>query len=212
MSRRLHSRSRAGRPFDCARGPVRRQHGVSIPSYFYKLLQGSLLCHVSHNACKATWKSLTSHFHSILPTTFVPLRFLSITSLVGIVSTLTLLAVLVADGTLKHDAPGSLSKPMPTAVGPRWMRLPLSFGLFMSGFSGHAVVPSLYRDMESEYCIQDGANLWSLTGHARRNRPSRICIHDQCRIHHRILHQHAVRSAGLLDVSHQSFAVIEVLG
>lgn len=39
---------------------------------------------------------------------------------------------------------------MYTAAGPRWMRLPLSFGLMMSGFSGHAVVPSLYRDMESE--------------------------------------------------------------
>ena len=70
-----------------------------------------------------------------MPTTFLPLRFLSITSLIGIVSTLTLLVVIIADGSLKHDAPGSLHRPMPTSVGPRWMRLPLSFGLMMSGVS-----------------------------------------------------------------------------
>lgn len=38
---------------------------------------------------------------------------------------------------------------MPTSWTPRLGRFPLSFGLFMSGFSGHAVVPSLYRDMKS---------------------------------------------------------------
>ncbi|GEM08912.1 amino acid transporter [Rhodotorula toruloides] len=83
----------------------------------------------------------------LLPTTFLPLRILSLTSLIGIMSSFVLLAVLITDGAVKHDAPGSLVQVMPTSVWPRWKRFPLSFGLLMSGFSGHAVVPSLYRDM-----------------------------------------------------------------
>ncbi|GAA6043589.1 hypothetical protein JCM8097_005271 [Rhodosporidiobolus ruineniae] len=88
-------------------------------------------------------------FAILLPTTFLPLRLLSLTSLLGILSSVVLLAVLITDGALKPDAPGSLRDVMPTSIGPRWGRFPLSFGLFMSGFSGHAVVPSLYRDMKN---------------------------------------------------------------
>lgn len=36
---------------------------------------------------------------------------------------------------------------MPTSWTPEWDKLPLVFGLLMAGFSGHAVVPSLARDM-----------------------------------------------------------------
>ncbi|GAA6060680.1 hypothetical protein JCM10212_005062 [Sporobolomyces blumeae] len=85
----------------------------------------------------------------IVPTTFLPLRLLSLTSLLGILSSVVLLAVIVADGTIKQHAPGSLWDPMPTNAGPNWSRLPICFGLMMSGFSGHAVVPSLYRDMKN---------------------------------------------------------------
>ncbi|GAA6019651.1 hypothetical protein JCM10207_006958 [Rhodosporidiobolus poonsookiae] len=88
-------------------------------------------------------------FAILLPTTFLPLRLLSLTSLLGIFSSIIVVAVLIADGTLKLDAPGSLHDIMPTSLAPRWGRMPLSFGLFMSGFSGHAVVPSLYRDMKN---------------------------------------------------------------
>ncbi|GJN90176.1 hypothetical protein Rhopal_003175-T1 [Rhodotorula paludigena] len=83
----------------------------------------------------------------LLPTTYLPLRFLSLTSLLGIMSSAVLLVVLISDGAIKREAPGSLWNVMPTSVLPRWKRFPLSFGLLMSGFSGHAVVPSLYRDM-----------------------------------------------------------------
>ncbi|GAA5871168.1 hypothetical protein JCM3774_006811 [Rhodotorula dairenensis] len=86
-------------------------------------------------------------FVILVPTTFLPLRILSLTSLLGIMSSFVLLAVIIADGSIKRDAPGSLWDVMPTSFGPRWRRFPLSFGLLMSGFSGHAVVPSLYRDM-----------------------------------------------------------------
>ncbi|GAA6050742.1 hypothetical protein JCM3770_006603 [Rhodotorula araucariae] len=83
----------------------------------------------------------------LLPTTYLPLRVLSLTSLIGIMSSVVLLAVLISDGAIKRHAPGSLWEVMPTSVLPRWKRFPISFGLLMSGFSGHAVVPSLYRDM-----------------------------------------------------------------
>ncbi|GAA5922690.1 hypothetical protein JCM3775_006101 [Rhodotorula graminis] len=83
----------------------------------------------------------------LLPTTYLPLRVLSLTSLLGIMSSVVLLAVLVTDGLIKKTAPGSFWEPMATSIVPRWGRFPISFGLLMSGFSGHAVVPSLYRDM-----------------------------------------------------------------
>ncbi|TRM65793.1 transmembrane amino acid transporter protein-domain-containing protein [Schizophyllum amplum] len=54
----------------------------------------------------------------LIPTVFLPLSLLSYTSILGIVST--------------KEAPGSL----------------VAFGLFMAGFSGHAVIPSLVRDMQ----------------------------------------------------------------
>ena len=71
--------------------------------------------------------------HSLVPTTFLPLRILSLTSLLGIMSSFVLLAVIIADGTIKREAPGSLWDVMPTSIGPRWQRFPLSFGLLMSG-------------------------------------------------------------------------------
>lgn len=74
-------------------------------------------------------------FFVILPTTFLPLRFLSLTSLVGIISSFVLLFVLLTDGVIKRHSPGSLWEPMPTNLTPRWPRFPLSFGLLMSGVS-----------------------------------------------------------------------------
>lgn len=132
-------------------------------------------------------------FFIIVPTTFVPIRFLSITSLIGIVSSFALIFVIFADGLSKWDAPGSLHEFMPTSLEPQWNRLPLCFGesrsllvrglqdtrgmrrkwecagdeeyvwdgeggwelmvlifqgVIMSSFSGHALFPSLIRDME----------------------------------------------------------------
>lgn len=80
-----------------------------------------------------------SHSRSLLPTTFLPLRILSLTSLIGIMSSFVLLAVLITDGVVKHDAPGSLVQVMPTSLWPRWKRFPLSFGLLMSGVSDHSI-------------------------------------------------------------------------
>lgn len=84
----------------------------------------------------------------VLPSVFLPLKFLSPISVIGIVSTFTLVVVVISDGLIKKEAPGSLWSIAPTTLGPRWDRLPLSFGLIMSGFSSHPIIPSLVRDMK----------------------------------------------------------------
>lgn len=85
----------------------------------------------------------------VLPTMFLPLRWLSPVSVIGIISVVTLFSVVLADGLIKPEAPGSLRDPIPPALGPQWMRLPLSFGLIMSGFSSHPIIPSLFKDMRN---------------------------------------------------------------
>jgi len=82
--------------------------------------------------------SNSSHFYKvlgffmILPTVFAPYRLLSYTSLIGIMSSLMLVIVVVVDGIVKPDAPGSLREPMETSwkPNPKWG---LSAGLVMSG-------------------------------------------------------------------------------
>jgi solute carrier family 32 (vesicular inhibitory amino acid transporter) len=78
----------------------------------------------------------------------MPLSLLSYTSILGIASTLFIVAVILIDGLSKREAPGSLWDPAPTSLLPGHLgELGISFGLFMAGFSGHAVIPSLAKDM-----------------------------------------------------------------
>lgn len=96
----------------------------------------------------------------------MPLSILSYASIIGILSTLLIVAVIFIDGFSKPDFPGSLWDPAPTDWGVSNLgELGVSFGLFMAGvsslsfyplcslltrvlqFSGHAVIPSLARDM-----------------------------------------------------------------
>ncbi|CAK5263706.1 unnamed protein product [Mycena citricolor] len=59
-----------------------------------------------------------------------------------------LVIVVFLDGVTKAEAPGSLWEPADTSFGiDNYSRLGVAFGLFMAGFSGHAVIPSLARDM-----------------------------------------------------------------
>ncbi|KAN0064042.1 hypothetical protein ACQY0O_003648 [Thecaphora frezii] len=87
-------------------------------------------------------------FALVLPTVYLPLKLLSPISVVGIISTLTLVLVVLADGFIKSSPPGSILHPAPTSLAPQWARLPTAFGLIMSGFSSHPVIPSLVRDMQ----------------------------------------------------------------
>jgi vesicular inhibitory amino acid transporter len=84
----------------------------------------------------------------LVPTVFLPLSLLSYASVLGIISTLLIIIVILVDGFSKADGPGSLWKPAHTTLGVQSpVELGIAFGLFMAGFSGHVVVPSLARDM-----------------------------------------------------------------
>ncbi|KAI8138353.1 transmembrane amino acid transporter protein-domain-containing protein [Fennellomyces sp. T-0311] len=88
-------------------------------------------------------------FFVLTPTLFLPMRKLALTSLVGILACVCLLLTVIFDGFSKKTQPGSLLDPMDTEMVPSEIyNLPLAFGLVMAGFSGHAVFPSIYRDME----------------------------------------------------------------
>ncbi|KAI8087769.1 transmembrane amino acid transporter protein-domain-containing protein [Gilbertella persicaria] len=89
-------------------------------------------------------------FAILTPTLYIPIRHLSYTSLLGILSVISLLAVIIYDGLSKPTAPGSLHQMEPTAtlLPVDYTAIPMSFGLIMAGFAGHAVFPTIYRDMK----------------------------------------------------------------
>ncbi|KIJ45124.1 hypothetical protein M422DRAFT_29978 [Sphaerobolus stellatus SS14] len=100
--------------------------------------------------------SLTSNQYKIIglvviiPTVFLPLYILSYASLFGILSTMLIIVCIAIDGLMKTEAPGSLWDPAPT----QWIikdvrTVGVAFGLFMAGFGGHAVMPSLAEDMQN---------------------------------------------------------------
>ncbi|RDW89450.1 transmembrane amino acid transporter-2 [Coleophoma cylindrospora] len=92
------------------------------------------------------WKVLCGLL--LIPLNFLPLRLLSITSILGIVSTLSIVIIIFIDGFSKPHTPGSLIEPATTYLFPsNWLTLPLSFGLLMSPWGGHGVFPNIYRDM-----------------------------------------------------------------
>ncbi|KAL3427020.1 transmembrane amino acid transporter [Phlyctema vagabunda] len=92
------------------------------------------------------WKILCGIL--LIPLNFMPLRLLSITSILGIVSTFSIVGIIFIDGLSKPHTPGSLIEPAKTYMFPNnWLTLPLSFGLLMSPWGGHGVFPNIYRDM-----------------------------------------------------------------
>ncbi|RDW61917.1 putative transporter [Aspergillus mulundensis] len=96
----------------------------------------------------------------LVPLSFVPLRLLSVTSILGILSCTTIVALTCIDGFMKPHAPGSLREPAQTYLFPRnWGTLPLSFGLIMSPWGGHGVFPNIYRDMRHPH--KYGRSLWA---------------------------------------------------
>ncbi|KAJ2906697.1 putative vacuolar amino acid transporter 1 protein [Zalerion maritima] len=84
----------------------------------------------------------------LIPLNFFPLRILSYTSVVGIISCTAIVVIVIVDGFLKPTAPGSLLEVATTHLLPsNWLTLPLSFGLLMSPWGAHSVFPNIYRDM-----------------------------------------------------------------
>ena len=95
----------------------------------------------------------------------MPLSVLSFASIAGIFSLMAIMGIILFDGFTKFDSPGSLWSPAETSLGvDNWKELGIAFGLFMAGvsdillmclinstwcqFSGHAVIPTLARDMQ----------------------------------------------------------------
>ena len=92
------------------------------------------------------WKILCGIL--LIPLNFMPLRYLSFSSILGILCCVGLVSVVIVDGLIKSHQPGSLRDPMITGLFPEhWSTLPLSFGLLMAPWGGHSVFPSIYRDM-----------------------------------------------------------------
>lgn len=84
----------------------------------------------------------------LIPLQFAPLKVLSFTSFIGILSVMSICLILILDGLIKTESPGSLIQPAATYIFPEnWLTLPLSFGLLMSPWGGHSVFPNIYRDM-----------------------------------------------------------------
>lgn len=96
----------------------------------------------------------------LIPLSFVPLRLLSFTSILGILSCFGIVLTIIIDGLIKPHTPGSLRQPAETHLWPaNWGTLPISFGILMSPWGGHSVFPNIYRDMRHPYKYRKGVNI-----------------------------------------------------
>lgn len=86
----------------------------------------------------------------MVPTTLIPLRLLSLPSILSTISTFILIVIILIDGFGKDSAPGSILHPAETSIFPQWRSANFlgGIGFVLAGFGGHAVVPSLARDMK----------------------------------------------------------------
>ncbi|KAI1867072.1 hypothetical protein JX265_007648 [Neoarthrinium moseri] len=96
----------------------------------------------------------------LIPLQFAPLKILSFTSFIGIVSVMSIALLVIIDGLIKPFTPGSLIEPATTYLFPaNWLTLPLSFGLLMSPWGGHSVFPNIYRDMRHPHRYREAVTL-----------------------------------------------------
>lgn len=91
--------------------------------------------------------------------TFLDLRYLSYTSLFGMLGSLTLVLVVVFDGLTKPERPGSIRDPMPTKLWSSPYEAILVTGILVSCLSGHAVYPSIYVAMNGRKRASSMLNL-----------------------------------------------------
>ncbi|KAF1981814.1 hypothetical protein K402DRAFT_364105 [Aulographum hederae CBS 113979] len=96
----------------------------------------------------------------LIPLAFLPLRFLSFTSIAGIMCCFGIVLAVIIDGIIKPEQPGSLHQPANTYLFPmHWGTVPLALGLLMSPWGGHSVFPNIYRDMRHPYKYRKGVNI-----------------------------------------------------
>jgi vesicular inhibitory amino acid transporter len=105
------------------------------------------------------WKTLFGII--LVPLCFVPLRWLSYTSVLGIVACLGIVLAVISDGLIQPAGlPGSLWQPAPTHLWPQhWAALPISWGIMMAPWGGHSVFPNIYRDMRHPYKYHKAVNV-----------------------------------------------------
>lgn len=104
------------------------------------------------------WKVLCGVI--LIPLSFVPLRYLSFTSILGILCCFGIVLAVLIDGLIKPHQPGSLRQPAETYLWPsNWATLPIAFGILMSPWGGHSVFPNVYRDMRHPYKYRKGVNI-----------------------------------------------------
>ncbi|KAL7424020.1 hypothetical protein Q5752_001605 [Cryptotrichosporon argae] len=109
------------------------------------------------DSLEAVWPIYTSNQWKfiglivIIPTSFLPLRYLSFSSALGITATWTLVGILLFTGIATPHSPGSLREPAPTDLWPPHglIKLGTVFGLLISGFGGHGLIPNLVHDMRN---------------------------------------------------------------
>ncbi|EPS41075.1 hypothetical protein H072_5038 [Dactylellina haptotyla CBS 200.50] len=97
-----------------------------------------------------TWKLFCGLV--LTPLCFLPLRLLSVTSILGIVCTFSIVGMIFLSGLVTQESPGSLIHPAKTYMLPEhWSQVPLSLGILISPWGGHSVFPNIYRDMRHPY-------------------------------------------------------------
>lgn len=95
-------------------------------------------------------------FFILTPFTFMPLSVLSVFSLLGIASTISITLLVFLCGLIKPTAPGSLLDIMPTNLWPQsYPDFLLAIGIIAAPFGGHAVFPNLKSDMRHPYKFID---------------------------------------------------------
>jgi vesicular inhibitory amino acid transporter len=92
----------------------------------------------------------------------MPLRLLSLPSILSTISSFVLIAIILIDGLGKDTAPGSLLHPAETNIFPQWRHYNFlgGIGFVLAGFGGHAVVPSLARDMKTPENFDRVSRIW----------------------------------------------------
>ncbi|ORX39981.1 transmembrane amino acid transporter protein-domain-containing protein [Kockovaella imperatae] len=86
-----------------------------------------------------------------IPLSYLPLRYISLASFLGVTGTWSLVGILVFSGATTPHGPGSLRDPAHTDILPAHgvIKLGTAIGLFISGFGGHSLVPTLIHDMKN---------------------------------------------------------------
>lgn len=141
------------RPSSAARAPKRR---FNIRPYLAALFVFECvawtmaLVVLGADSLSAVFPRFTTDEYKLLafvvmaPITFLPMHLLSFTSMLGMATSLSLITIVLLNGFTTTVSPGSVLHPMATDLWPSLgaARIGISGGLIMSGYGGHAIMPT----------------------------------------------------------------------